>query len=53
MTVGDVGVNRPIGDGVIEIVRKIPFTSGFLAVTNISIAFCKLNPRVDDVYWND
>jgi hypothetical protein len=39
MTVGDVGVNRPIGDGVIEIVRKIPFTSGFLAVTNISIAF--------------
>ena len=43
MTVGDVGVNRPIGDGVIEIVRKIPFTSGFLAVTNISIAFCKSN----------
>ncbi|KAI9151785.1 N amino acid transport system protein-like protein [Paramyrothecium foliicola] len=39
MTVGDVGVNRPIGDGVIEIARELKFTVGFLAVTNISIAF--------------
>lgn len=39
MTVGDVGTNRPIGSGSIEIVRQLPFTGAFLAVTNIAVAF--------------
>lgn len=39
MTVGDVATNRPIGSASIEISREIGFTSAFLAVTNIAVAF--------------
>lgn len=39
MTVGDVGQNRPIGSGSIDIARALPFTGAFLAVTNIAVAF--------------
>ena len=46
MTVGDVATDRPIGSGSIEIARQIPFTSAFLAVTNIAVAFCKCLHRL-------
>jgi len=39
MTVGDVATSRPIGSAVVEISNKLKFTTGFLAVTNIAIAF--------------
>lgn len=39
MTVGDVGANKPVGSTAIEAARAIPFTSAFLAVTNIAVAF--------------
>lgn len=39
MTVGDVAQNRPIGSNSIDIARQVPFTSAFLAVTNIAVAF--------------
>lgn len=40
ITVGDVAVEKPIGDASIEIARAMPFTTAFLSVTNIAIAFC-------------
>ncbi|KAJ4147558.1 hypothetical protein LMH87_002070 [Akanthomyces muscarius] len=39
MTVGDVGSNKPVGSTAVEAARTIPFTSAFLAVTNIAVAF--------------
>ncbi|KAK6063409.1 transmembrane amino acid transporter [Seiridium cupressi] len=39
MTVIDVAVERPIGSGSIEVSRQIGFTSAFLSVTNIAVAF--------------
>jgi amino acid permease len=39
ITVGDVGVSRPIGDGVIEVANKLGFSTAFLAVTNIAVSF--------------
>ncbi|KAH7307985.1 aromatic and neutral aliphatic amino acid permease [Stachybotrys elegans] len=39
MTVGDVGVHRPIGSGSIEAFRTLGFSGAFLAVTNVAIAF--------------
>lgn len=39
VTMCDVGINRPIGSMTIDIAREIPFTSAFLAVTNIAVAF--------------
>ncbi|TQW00980.1 aromatic and neutral aliphatic amino acid permease [Cordyceps javanica] len=39
MTVGDVATNKPIGATPIEISRELGFTSAFLAVTNIAVAF--------------
>jgi hypothetical protein len=40
MTVVDVAVERPIGSGSIDVTRKLGFTSAFLSVTNIAVAFC-------------
>lgn len=40
MTMVDVGIERPIGSTSIAVARQVPFTSGFMAVTNIAIAFC-------------
>ncbi|KAF6809725.1 amino acid transporter [Colletotrichum plurivorum] len=39
MTLGDVAAERPIGSGSIEMARQIGFSSAFLAVTNLAIAF--------------
>lgn len=41
MTVGDVAANRPIGSGSIVMAKELGFTSAFLAVTNIAVAFCQ------------
>ncbi|KAK6223337.1 hypothetical protein LQW54_000454 [Pestalotiopsis sp. IQ-011] len=40
MTVIDVAIERPIGSGSIEVARTIGFTSAFLSVSNIAVAFC-------------
>ncbi|ORY71484.1 transmembrane amino acid transporter protein-domain-containing protein [Pseudomassariella vexata] len=39
MTVIDVAIERPIGSGSIDVSRQIGFTSAFLSVTNIAVAF--------------
>ncbi|TPX07115.1 uncharacterized protein E0L32_011010 [Thyridium curvatum] len=39
MTLIDVAVERPIGSASIDVTRQLGFTSAFLAVTNIAIAF--------------
>ncbi|KAI1843553.1 hypothetical protein JX266_010186 [Neoarthrinium moseri] len=39
MTVIDVAIERPIGSSSIEVTRQIGFTSAFLSVTNIAVAF--------------
>jgi hypothetical protein len=39
MTVGDVGVHRPIGSASVEAFRSLGFTGAFLAVTNVAISF--------------
>lgn len=41
ITVIDVGIEQPIGDGKISVAQQLEFTSAFLAVCNIAIAFCK------------
>lgn len=40
ITVVDVAVEKPIGSTSIDISKQMGFTSAFLAVTNIAIAFC-------------
>lgn len=44
ITVVDVGIEKPIGSGSIELFRSLGFAPAFLAVTNISSAFCKYLP---------
>ncbi|ATY63580.1 amino acid transporter, putative [Cordyceps militaris CM01] len=39
MTVGDVASSKPIGATTFQVSREIGFTSAFLAVTNIAVAF--------------
>ncbi|KAI1484393.1 aromatic and neutral aliphatic amino acid permease [Biscogniauxia mediterranea] len=39
VTMVDVGIERPIGSTSIEISRQVGFTSAFLSVTNIAVAF--------------
>lgn len=39
MTVIDVAVERPIGSASLDVTKQLGFTSAFLAVTNIAIAF--------------
>jgi amino acid permease len=39
VTMVDVGIERPIGTTAVEVSRSIGFTSAFLAVTNIAVAF--------------
>ncbi|KAK3315523.1 transmembrane amino acid transporter protein-domain-containing protein [Apodospora peruviana] len=39
VTMIDVGIEKPIGTTVFDVSRQIPFTSAFLAVTNIAVAF--------------
>lgn len=41
ITVIDVGIEKPIGSGSIEVFKSLGFAPAFLAVTNISSAFCK------------
>ena len=45
ITVIDVGIERPIGDGRIHVAQQLSFTSGFLSVCNIAIAFCEKKPN--------
>ncbi|PSR85886.1 transmembrane amino acid transporter protein-domain-containing protein [Coniella lustricola] len=40
VTIVDVAVEKPIGSTSIDIFRQMGFTTGFLATTNIAIAFC-------------
>lgn len=40
VTIVDVAIEKPIGNTSIDVFRALPFTSAFLAVTNIAIAFC-------------
>ncbi|KAF3760451.1 hypothetical protein M406DRAFT_93301 [Cryphonectria parasitica EP155] len=40
VTIVDVAIEKPIGSTSIDISRQIGFATGFLAATNISIAFC-------------
>lgn len=40
VTLVDVAVEKPIGSTSIEVFREMGFTTGFLATTNIAIAFC-------------
>lgn len=44
ITVIDVGVEKPIGSASIEVFKSLGFAPAFLAVTNISSAFCKQSP---------
>ncbi|EJP68396.1 hypothetical protein MY4038_002372 [Beauveria bassiana] len=39
MTVGDVAASKPIGGSIVEVSRELGFTTAFLAVTNIAVAF--------------
>ncbi|KAK4123638.1 hypothetical protein N657DRAFT_418924 [Parathielavia appendiculata] len=39
VTMIDVGIEKPIGTTSIEVSRSVGFTSAFLAVTNIAVAF--------------
>ncbi|KAK8035417.1 hypothetical protein PG993_010412 [Apiospora rasikravindrae] len=39
VTMIDVGIEKPIGSTSIDVATKLPFTSAFLAVTNIAVAF--------------
>lgn len=39
VTMIDVGIEKPIGTTAWEVSRQVPFTSAFLAVTNIAVAF--------------
>ncbi|CAJ2511292.1 Uu.00g069170.m01.CDS01 [Anthostomella pinea] len=39
MTMIDVGIERPIGSGHIDVSRQLSFTTAFLPVTNIAVAF--------------
>ncbi|KAI0593334.1 aromatic and neutral aliphatic amino acid permease [Biscogniauxia sp. FL1348] len=39
VTMIDVGIERPIGSTSIEVSRQVGFTSAFLSVTNIAVAF--------------
>lgn len=41
ITVIDVGIEKPIGSGSVEVFKSLGFAPAFLAVTNISSAFCK------------
>lgn len=41
MTVGYVATNKPIGGVAVEVATKTSFTTAFLMVSNISVAFCK------------
>lgn len=41
ITVIDVGIEKPIGSGSIDLFKSLGFAPAFLAVTNISSAFCK------------
>lgn len=43
ITIVDVCIERPIGDGSISIAKSTGFTTAFLPVLNMSIAFCKSN----------
>ncbi|CAN8105726.1 unnamed protein product [Discula destructiva] len=40
ITIVDVAIEKPIGSTSIDVTRQLGFTSAFLAVTNIAIAFC-------------
>lgn len=40
ITVVDVGIEKPIGSGSIDVFKSLGFAPAFLAVTNISSAFC-------------
>lgn len=40
VTIVDVAVEKPIGNTSLDVARQMPFTSAFLSVTNIAIAFC-------------
>lgn len=40
VTIVDVAIEKPIGSTSIDISREMGFTSAFLSVTNIAIAFC-------------
>lgn len=44
ITIVDVAIERPIGDGSISVVKQTGFTSAFLPILNMSIAFCKETP---------
>ncbi|KAK7967702.1 uncharacterized protein PG986_001979 [Apiospora aurea] len=39
VTMIDVGIEKPIGSTSLEVASKLPFTTAFLAVTNIAVAF--------------
>lgn len=39
VTMIDVGIEKPIGSTSLDVANKLPFTSAFLAVTNIAVAF--------------
>ncbi|KAK7744672.1 hypothetical protein SLS53_003561 [Cytospora paraplurivora] len=40
VTIVDVAIEKPIGSTALDVARQQGFTSAFLAVTNIAIAFC-------------
>lgn len=40
VTIVDVAIEKPIGSTSIDISRELGFTTAFLSVTNIAIAFC-------------
>lgn len=45
ITIVDVCIERPIGNGSISVVKSTGFTTAFLPILNMSIAFCKPTPR--------
>ena len=46
ITVIDVAIEKPIGTMSIHAANQLGFTSAFLAVTNICVAFCKHGPII-------
>lgn len=44
ITIVDVAIERPIGDGVVSVAKTTGFTTAFLPILNMSIAFCKPTP---------
>lgn len=40
VTIVDVAIEKPIGSTSLDVSRQLGFTTGFLAATNIAIAFC-------------